>query len=345
MKKAQTKLCAACILLLSLSFLVKMNRAGDAGANASKLFSTHEDFVYALGAKIDLSNPKEVFRFVFFNLRNEVTVYPTENYYYFEFFAEGKSIKGNIGLFASIRDRGQLNFGYEESTAFYDAKDIVVGESTFDETDGVEVKKLTPFRYAVTYQGKMVVFNLNQVEQKMAKRMRLAQGEVFVGQSFDESGLKFLLIFNQKCNHFFWLLNDDETISESFTTLTDNISIGNRTAFAFYDDKENNRKILIGVSADEVKRNSWYDGPFDQLPDNYIATGQVEVKKYMEAAYPYAKGKIDKFGISLVEPDNRLAICSYLEYSDTSELSEMISAAKRKTGKHAPDFYCEITGI
>lgn len=345
MKRVHTKLCAACILLLSLSVLLKINGTVDDGANASGLFSTNEDFINALESKVDLSNPKEVFRLVFASLRNEVSVYPTENYYYFEFVTKGKLIKGNIGLFANNRDKGELNFGYEEAPAYNDVKEEIVGEATLSAQDGVKVKTLTPFRYAVTFQEKTVIFNLNQIEQKLPERIHLTQDEVFVGHSFDESGLKFLLVFNRKLNHLFWVLNDEKAMPETLTALTDEISIGSRTAFAFYNDNANARKILIGVSKDEVKKNSWYDGPFDQLPDNYIATDQIEVKKYMEAAYPYAKGEIDKFGISLVNPESRIAISSYLEYRNTSDLKEMIEAAKKKTSKHTSEFYCEITGI
>jgi len=35
-------------------------------------------------------------------------------------------------------------------------------------------------------------------------------------------------------------------------------------------------------------QNNWYDGPFDQMPDNYVYLGQIEVQKYLEACYPRA---------------------------------------------------------
>jgi hypothetical protein len=345
MKRADYRLCVAGILLLSLAVLLKLSGTVAAGANAGKVLSTNEDFINGLGLKLDLSNPKEVFSFVFGRLGNEVTVYPTENYYYFEFGAQGKLIKGNIGLFADTRDNGEVNFGYEESSADDDVKGKIVKEVSFFAKDGIGVRRLSDFSYAITFQEKTVVFNLNQIEQRLPARIRLMPDEVFVGHSFDESGLKFFLIFNRQFNHLFWLLNDEEAMPETLTALTEDISVGNRTAFAFYIDKRNARKILIGVSDDAVKRNSWYDGPFDQLPDNYIATGQIEVKKYIEAAYPYAKGKIDKFGISLADAEDRIAISAYLRYRDKSELKELIADAKKITGRAASRFYCEITGI
>ena len=45
-----------------------------------------------------LDDPKEVFARVFEQLESEVIVYPTENYYYFSFFANGRKYSGNLRL-------------------------------------------------------------------------------------------------------------------------------------------------------------------------------------------------------------------------------------------------------
>lgn len=344
MKRVHQRLLTAGTLLLVLTVLPKLTGTIDAGASGGSVLSTNQDVINALDSKMDLSNAREVFTFVFGELRNEVTVYPTENYYYFEFLAQGKLFKGNVGLFADSRDRGELNFAYEEVPGPEEIKENFFKEVTLSAKDGINVQKLSAFRYAVSFQNKTVVFNLNQIEQKLPARIRLMQDEVFVGHSFDESGLKFFLIFNRTFSHFFWVVNDEVGMPETLTILSPGILIGQRTAFAFYDDRGNNRKILIGVSEDAVKANSWYDGPFDQLPDNYVATDQIELRKYLEAAYPYARGKIDKFGISLQNPEDRIAITPYLEYRSYSELKEIVEDAWR-TRKLTSRFYCEITGM
>ena len=344
MNRVAVTLCAACLLLLSSA--APPDNRGTAGAG--RFFTTNEDFVEGLWPELNLRDPKEVFRFVFANLRDEVNVYPTENYYYFQFAAQGRFIKGNVALFAHGRDRGELSFSYDEASSGGgdDTEGAVVHEGALGAADGVSVKRVTPFRYAVTFEGRTVFFNLNQVEQRMPAGIRLTRDEVFVGQSFDESGVRFLLVFDRRMKHLFWVLNDEGDAPEPLTPLTRDIYIGGRTGFAFYSDTENARKILIGVSEEEVRKNSWYDGPFDQLPDNYIASGEVEVKKYLEAAYPYAKGKMDKFGVSLEDAESRVAVCSYLRYGDTSELKELVEeASKRAAGKRTSEFYCELTGL
>ena len=61
---------------------------------------TNEKYIDGLyNQDLNVSDEKEVFSFVFENLDNEVTVYPTENYYYFKFNAQGKIFGGSLTLF------------------------------------------------------------------------------------------------------------------------------------------------------------------------------------------------------------------------------------------------------
>ena len=53
-----------------------------------------------------------VFGFVMSKLPERVTVYPTENYYYFGFMHDGIRYAGNIRLDASNRDEGKVIFAY-----------------------------------------------------------------------------------------------------------------------------------------------------------------------------------------------------------------------------------------
>ena len=49
--------------------------------------------------------------------RSRVTVYPTENYYYFKFVHAGVPIAGNLRLDPRDRDKGKVYFGYYEDNA------------------------------------------------------------------------------------------------------------------------------------------------------------------------------------------------------------------------------------
>jgi hypothetical protein len=283
-----------------------------------------------------------VFHFVFSSMAEEVNVYPTENYYYFESVLGGVPIKGNVGLPAHSIDDGVVNFAYEEDYAITDINHPARhAELTLTAKVGLSVRKITDFKYAVTFKDKTVVFNLNDVGILPPRKAILSPDETFVGPSFDESGLQFYLIFKQKCNALFWILNEDDFVPEQFLSYTSRVLIGRRTEFAFYDDRENNRRILIGVKDAGVVRNTWYDGPFDQLPDNYIKTGRIELQKYIESCYPFTKGKIDKFGISLERKDVRVPIVPYVNYSSRNQLVKLIDSLG-PSSKSKRDFFCRL---
>ena len=67
--------------------------------NASiKTVTTNDYFIKGLYETFNLSNDKEVFAYVFSQLDDEATVFPTENYYYFKFVAAGKKFGGTFSL-------------------------------------------------------------------------------------------------------------------------------------------------------------------------------------------------------------------------------------------------------
>ena len=310
-------------------------------ANLTKVgFLSNAEFINGLYNNLNLAEPKQVLRFVFSNLNDQVVIYPTENYYYFTFPAHGKIIFGSIGLFAYYRDEGVLFFGYyEKMDKFTEPKSPIIGNgANYTAIDGVFVKKIDDFHYSVTFESKTVIFKLNDVGLAPPRTAVLRNDEIFVGPSFDESGLKFFLIFNNATKHLYWILNEDNFVPESFSNYKENILIGNRTEFAFYNDEVNNRKILVGVNEHNILQNNWYDGPFDQMPDNYVYIGKVEIKKYLEAVYPHLK--IDKYGRTL-DTGVKVAVPSYLFYSSNEDLVSMISSCKGQF--QGSQFYACIT--
>src|SRR6202008_2567057 len=99
---------------------------------------------------------------------------------------------------------------------------------------------------------------------------------------------------------------------------SDRILVGKRTGFAFYRDHLRDRKILIGAYKPNMLTNTWFDGPFDQLPDNFIQ-GEA-LRDAFVANDPGLKGRIDRFG-AFPGGEERMAIDPYLPYSAVSDLS------------------------
>jgi hypothetical protein len=330
------------VSIFSANYLYTSRERQDFPGSNQKSLVTNEAMIRGLYRVPSVDDPISVVRFVFSSMAEEVNVYPTENYYYFEYVLGGVPIKGNIGLPAHRIDDGIVNFAYEEDYAIADINHPTRHEElSLTAKVGLFVRKVTDFKYAVTFEDKTVIFNLNDVGTLPPRKAILSPNETFVGPSFDESGLQFYLIFNQKCNALFWILNEDDFVPEQFLSYTSRVLVGRRTEFAFYDDKENNRRVLIGVKDDSVVRNTWYDGPFDQLPDNYIKTGRIELQKYIESCYPYTKGKIDKFGISLEKKDVRVPIVPYLNYSSADQLAKLIDSLA-PSSKSKRDFFCRL---
>ena len=98
---------------------------------------------------------------------------------------------------------------------------------------------------------------------------------------------------------------------------TNRILIGKRTGFAFYRDRLLDRKILVGVYEGNYRLNTYFDGPFDQLPDNFIE-GETLRQAILEIS-PGLKGKIDRFGSS-PNGEVRFLIKPYATYRTESEL-------------------------
>src|SRR5262249_24036280 len=108
---------------------------------------------------------------------------------------------------------------------------------------------------------------------------------------------------------------------------TDRILIGKRTRFAFYRDRRQERKILVGVYEGNYRLNTYFDGPFDQLPDNFIE-GETLRQAILEIS-PGFKGKIDRFGSS---PDGevRFLIKPYASYKRESDLYGVDTCARTR---------------
>jgi len=332
------------VLLASLAACARLDRPYPLQSgplkNGNNNIEFNEKFIEGVYTNLNLQDPMAVFQAVFSRLDEEVMVYPTENYYYFQIQASGQTIWGNLRFDACDRDEGIIHIGYFEYDENGNYQDREGKDKAISAKDGVLVKRLGPFEYSVSYMGKRVVFKLNNAWDSNPQKAQLRKTEVFVGPIFDESGLKFFLIFDREERHFLYILNEGGYVPERFIPLGEGIILGRRTGFAFFHDKQHRRKILIGVHGSSVDRNNWYDGPFDQLPDNYVE--RTNIKRYLEEAYPFAKGNIDKFGGYLTQKEARIPIFSYTVYYETEELTDLVRGCKEAKSRGG-EFYSCIT--
>jgi len=296
---------------------------------------------------VDIDEIETVFWHVFSRLPDHVTVYPSENYYYYGLHIDGRLFWGNIRLAAGYRELGELSFAYFEFNEYASpGEDKFTQAKIFTEADGVGIEEVDHFTHIVSYRGKSVTFHLHQLPQDPPKLFKLLEDEVFVERTFDESGYQFFLLFNEAENYFFWVLNEEEGVPDVLDTVLEHedILVGRRSGFAFWDDGLG-RKVLASIRQHSVTRNDYYDGPFDQLADNYAK--EVDIQGYMIKASPGMEGRINEYGYFIydqygnkIERPLRVAISTYQTYYTDSQFIAFIEQAKA-----ADDPYMYISRI
>jgi hypothetical protein len=310
--------------LRSLCFLIAMlaatSRIAAAQSADRPLLQTNEAYIEEVmrTTAFAITDSMAVFGFVLDSLPDRVKVYPTENYYYFTFLHNGTRYAGNIRLAVGERDEGKVHFAYYEDLSEWNDK-TTINSFLLDASQGVKLEQIDRLLYRLSYKQKSVVFALNDLSTVRPPPSALSRNERFIGPIFDESAIRFFLVYNSRLKIFHYIL--DETISVADHLVPADIPrvvIGKRTGFAFYQDQKLDRKILIGVFEANARVNNYFDGPFDHLPDNFIE-GEV-LRSAILAIDPKLSGQIDRYGIFL-DRERRYLIAPYLHYRSKGELS------------------------
>lgn len=260
----------------------------------------------------DVQDPMSVFRHIFLSMPDDATVYPTESYYYYQFDLGPRRLSGNIRLLDA--HEGKIHIGY------FDVNETgVTKAATFGGSDGVVARTESPNVRTVTAFGRTVRFTLPPREAERPRSMRLASDERVLAGVFDESGLNFYMTYLDSVAGFLFVLDEERPVADTLIPLNEGsprFLIGRRTRYIFMQDEEYGRKILVGVHRKQVEQNSYYDGPFDQVPP------RLGIRAELEAAYPYVKlrGGIDEHGNFISQSGSRVAISPYADYESPEKL-------------------------
>lgn len=278
---------------------------------------------------LDLDDAEAVFWHIFNKLPDEVMVYPSENYFYFTLYVDRKQIWGNMRLPAGKRERGVLSFAYfEYKESPYVTEPRVRKSKMFTPADGMVIEELDPFKYLVRYGGTDVIFNLKQLSQEQPNAFQLGKDEVSTMRTFDESGYQFFLLYNKEGRYFTWILNEEELVPDELVPLEPDLLLGRRSGFAFWIDPDHpDRKALVAIRGANATVNNYYDGPFDQLADNYV--DQTHISDYMILASPGLRDRLDKYGYFLDrDGSSRLAISPYYVYFSEQALLTYVETVR-----------------
>lgn len=304
--------------------------AAAARAEGLPRLTTHQGYVedVSRSSGLAIDDPLAVFGFVLGALPETVTVYPTENYFYFSFVYDKARYAGNIRLDNVDREKGKVHFAYFEELAEWKDQPPVK-HTLLGQEHGVAVEKVEDLVWRISFRGKTVTFRLNDLRGVKPPATALGPDETYIGPVFDDAAVRFFLVYNRRLELFHYVLDETAPAPETYAaaTMTDRILIGNRTGFAYYRDHKRERKILIGVFEGNSRVNNAFDGPFDQLPDNFIEGDTL--RDAILAIEPSLKGKIDRFGSS---PDgaDRYLISPYAHYRTEEDLHPFHECATSK---------------
>jgi hypothetical protein len=273
---------------------------------------------------IAYEEPRNFLGYLWRRLPSYAVVYPTETYYYYQVkMPDGVTISGNLRLLDA--GSGIIRIGYFDKNKPHDEEsENWVG--AFGAEEGMIVRTISPNVFDATYNDKTIRFSLTDFAPVAPQNLKLLPEEEFVSQIFDESGIRFVLLYNTKTSTFYFVINDAVGINEEIQALEGPFSLGERTGYVYYKDSELNRTQLVAVRNDSIYDNSYFDGPFDQVPP------RLPIKEKLEAAYPYVvyRGGIDEHGNFNNIPGSRVAISPYFDYDAAQDVPVHFSSCVAK---------------
>jgi len=293
-------------------------------------------------ATLNVSDASSVLSYILTSLPDEVVVHPTENYFYFSFFLDGLKYSGNLRLDASDRDNGKIHLAYFSANSEWGKAQTSISK-IFSQKDGVEVVPVAQLRYRVTFRRRSVLFKLNDLSRVQPPTGTLFAGEEYIGPVFDESATQFFLIYKKSAKGFLYVLNETGKNSDVLVPAKSRprLRVGQRTGFVYYQDHLIDRLILIGVFLRNVALNNYLDGPFDQLPDNFIKGDSL--KTALIDQRPDRAGTIDRFG-KLLDGISRISISPYLNYLSLDELYGFDDCAQKNRAMPEKYYTCFDAG-
>ncbi|MGP5315201.1 hypothetical protein ACTXLD_07220 [Psychrobacter faecalis] len=301
-----------CYLLVSLLFLYSVQATA---------LTTNEKMINELYLEneLNIDNVDEVFEYVLSQTDDTLTIYPSEGYYYFSFYHQGNLIKGNLLVGHKLRQQGTLSFIYFYDIAGKERGEFKTHHKLYKTSAEFSLKKTKPNLYQLNFKKIKKNIKINQLVTDASFVNTLEQHGFEVNiPMMDESGVQFYLAFYPATNNFYYI-NDLSRDDEFYYTLGEGLKVGARTEFVYLPmDKF---AILVGVNAANIYKNNYYDGPFDQLPDE--ALEGINYKSYLYKVNPSWKEQIYDDGYFINDSTARVGLTNYFEYLSLDEFQKI----------------------
>lgn len=264
----------------------------------------------------DPTDPRQMLSAVLSRLPMENAVYPSEQYFYFRLTQGGTRYAGNLRF--TEAEQGAVHIGYYR----HDRPREHVWHALLGDEDGVHISKGEDGAFTLhdTAHALSRSFTLATDWLAIPESLRLREDERAITGVLDESGVALVLLFNEAVGCFYYALNEEQPAADRFAPIGSHGRLfhGERTRFILLDEPALDRRLLVGVERDQIMANSFFDGPFDQVPPG------LSIGAELIAAYPYVtlRGGIDDHGVFRELDDQRVAISPYKAYDTPARFIE-----------------------
>lgn len=275
--------------------------------------------------------PALVASVVLAGIEDRVPVIPTEEYFYFEILYDGVWIAGNLRT--TEASQGVLHCGYymrhDPRRSRY---------APLSAADGVCVSERASSGGREVYivdekSGASATFEvLDAAGLPFRDAMPLRAGESVVSPVIDESGTAFLLLYDLVTCTFAYV-HAASPADDPLVPLDEPGGWQGRASGFVYAEDSWGRLVLAGVRRDEIAMNTFYDGPFDQVPP------RLALRDLLRWAYPGIEARradtLDPHGNWLGQAGSRVAIVPYLDYDIGDEARSVAWARREEARRHA----------
>lgn len=275
----------------------------------------------------------DVLRRVLLAATPRATVFPSEQYFYFEFWNGPELLRGNL-RFTDARD-GVLHVG-----VFDHHNSSRLWFTSFSRDDGVVIESAGRSSFVVSTSNadgvRPVEFVLDRtvLDREWCSVFSLAADEEVVSGILDESGFALTLIWDDRDGSFYYALDpetptpgpleriDHGPLPAALPAGSDDFGFlfHRASRWVFLEHKPTGTAVLVAVPAFAVEWNTYFDGPFDQVPP------RLPLREKLERAYPYVKsrGGVDEHGNFLELDGQRVAISPHMRYEHVTQLAEAV---------------------
>lgn len=264
-------------------------------------------------------------------INQRVPVVPTEEYFYFEILFGDEWIAGNLRTTDAAS--GVLHCGY-----YMRSNPRASRYAAITAADGLCVSEFPAYlgrEVCVIDEktGTRTVFEIRDPERlPFQDAVPRRAAESLVSPIIDESGSAFVLLFNNTTCEFYYALAAPAPNDSLMPLEQPGAWLGAVSGFVYVEDGLG-RLLLAGVSAERISMNTFYDGPFDQVPP------RLPIRERIRWAYPGIEDRrrdsLDPHGGWLGLAGARVAIAPYIEY-EAGDVTRCVLQAVRSEAARDP---------